>query len=259
MSQKFEIDNKTRFLVLYLDAEMKASRISRILDRPERTIRDWIEKTEEGRDIRQVRKGRGPKSKVSKIEQKRIIRQARQTPQKATTRRLAAKNDLGKSTIHRLLIQKGFKYKNLKTVPELTLKQKSERIDHCLEMTAGDGQKIYQTFYSDEMGIRLSNLPKTKAWQESGKKIEMEIESEDIKLNCWGGISFRGATTLEIFKENLKGPTYQNILGRHIQEMEDLYPTGFFFIHDNHQSHTSVHGYMENMNLERIKLPILLI
>ena len=255
MSQKFEIDDKTRFLVLYLDAEMKPSRISRILNRPERTVRDWAEKTEEGKDIREVQKGRGRQSKLSKIEQKRILRQTKQTPQKATTRRLAAKNDLEKSAIHRLVIQKCLKYKGLKFVQELTSKQKSERIDYCLEMTEGDGQKIYQTFYSDEMGIRLSDIGKTKAWQEPGKKIEMEIEYEDVKLNCWAAVSLRGATTLEIFKENLKGITYQNILGRHIQEMNNLYPTGFFFIHDNHQSHTYAHDYLKNMNLERIKLP----
>lgn len=70
MSQKFEIDDKTRFLVLYLDAEMKPSRISRILNRPERTVRDWAEKTEEGKGIREVQKGRDVNQNYQRLNKK---------------------------------------------------------------------------------------------------------------------------------------------------------------------------------------------
>jgi len=50
---------------------------------------------------------------------------------------------------------------------------------------------------------------------------------------CGGAISFRGATSLEIFRENLKGPLYKGIPIKHREEMEALYAEGFYFIHDN--------------------------
>ena len=45
MSFDPKLDNKTRFLVLYLDVKMKAETISNILGRSLRTIQDWASKT----------------------------------------------------------------------------------------------------------------------------------------------------------------------------------------------------------------------
>lgn len=81
------------------------------------------------------------------------------------------------------------------------------------------------------------------------------FSDQNLKLNCWGAVSAEGATSLEIFEDNLKGSTYQTILEKHIPEMDGLYPDGFFFVHDNHQSHKAVEGWMANHNLERIKFP----
>jgi transposase len=255
MASALGIDDKVRFLVLFLDADMKSTRISRLIDRSERTIRDWISKTRQGVDIRVVEEGRGSKKKVTGVKQKKVLRQIRENPQSATTRRLGAKNDISKSAIHRLLVQKGLKYLGLNPVPELSEDQKDARVEHCLDMTSDDGRRIYQTFYADEMGIRLSDVNKTKSWQDPIKKIKVELPEYDVKLNCWAAISYEGATSLEIFKDNLKRPVYQNIVNKHKKEMEELFPDGFYYIHDNHPTHKSVHGWMENNNLERIELP----
>jgi len=57
-------------------------------------------------------------------------------------------------------------------------------------------------------------------------------------LNCWGGISVNGATSLHIFKGSLKGTVYQETLEEHISEMEEPFPDGYYFQHDKHSSHT---------------------
>ena len=51
MADEYGINDKFCFLVLYIDANKKPSHISRILDRFERTIRDWISKIEIERGI----------------------------------------------------------------------------------------------------------------------------------------------------------------------------------------------------------------
>ena len=71
MISDFDIDIKTRFLVLHLDAQMKLTRISDILRTSLRAIQDWTDKTDEGQDIIEVGAGRGNKPKVtSKLKQK---------------------------------------------------------------------------------------------------------------------------------------------------------------------------------------------
>jgi len=216
MSSNFNIDDKTRFLVLYLNADLKISVISRLLDRSERTLRDWAIKTNRGQDIREIISGRGQKPKVTQADEKKVVRQVRETPHKASTRMLASKGDLGKSTIHRILTQKGFRYRNYGSLSKLTSDQEDERVQFCQEMTADNGDVIYQTFYSDEMGIRLSEAHKTKGWQRPGEIMELEFPDQDVKVNCWGAVSAEGAFSLEIFEYNLKASTYQTILERYI-------------------------------------------
>ena len=58
-------------------------------------------------------------------------------------------------------------------------------MEHCMEITAEDGRKVYQTFYADEMGTRLSEVNKTKGWQNPLKKIKVQVPEVDVKLNCW--------------------------------------------------------------------------
>lgn len=255
MSDSFGLDDKTRFLVLYLDAEMKPSRITKILKRPERTIYDWIDRTDQGEDIRDVKKGRGRKSTISATEKKMIMRQVREIPHKATTRRLAGRHELGKSSIHRILVEKNAKYEAFSTLKELNSDEKLNRVEFCKEMLGKRSRKIEQTFYSDEMGIKLSETTPKKTWQTPTKKVKLQKPIQNVKLNCWGAVSRMGATSLELFKENLKAPKYQSILEEHQLEMQKMYPNGFFFIHDNHKTHTACEAWMENNDLERIQFP----
>jgi len=91
------------------------------------------------------------------------------------------------------------------------------------------------------MGIRLSEVNKTKGWQNPLKKIKVEELEVDVKLNCWAALSYEGATSLKIYTDNLNRLLYQRILNAHKQEMEEKYPNGFYYVHDNLPLHQSVH------------------
>ena len=57
----YEIDDKTRFLVLYQDVTQSVSSISHYTKVSERTIRYWISQLQKGEDIFKVQEGRGRK------------------------------------------------------------------------------------------------------------------------------------------------------------------------------------------------------
>jgi len=105
------------------------------------------------------------------------------------------------------------------------------------------------------MGIRLSDTTIKKAWGAPSKKVKVEKPKKDVKLNCWGAISLRGATTLHIFKDNLKAAQYKGILEEHIPEMEALYPEGYLFQYDKSSVHKTCEEWMDNNYIRRVVFP----
>lgn len=170
MSFKPNIDNKTRFLVLYLDAEMKASRVSKTLGVSLRTIQDWIRKTEEGYDVRKIASGRGRKTTKTPALKKKVLRQTKMFPQKVSTRNLAARDGVNRTIIHNIFVEKGLKYQSPNILPELTMDQMQKRTAYCSNMLETNGEKIYETFFSDEMGIKLSEAHPKKTWDSHIRK-----------------------------------------------------------------------------------------
>jgi len=250
-----QLDLKTKFFVLYLDAQMKVSRMAKLLKMSERTLRDWIQKTNENKDIRITEEGRGAKSTITKSLEDKIVRRVREAPQKASTRSLGDRYGVNKNQVHSILKKRKFEYKSTEITQELTPQEKNNRIKFCNDMLNKDGEKLDQVFFSDEMGIRLSDATLKKAWGDPYKKVKVEKPKKDVKLNCWGAISVRGATTLHIFSDNLKKQRYQNILEEHIPEMQALYPEGFLFQQDKHSAHQACQKWMDDNNIQRVLFP----
>jgi len=256
MQFKDQIDIKDRFLVLYFDAQMGPIQLSRILEVPGRTIRDWINRVKNGEDIREVKKGRGRKRSITPDIEAKVLRTARQSYAKTSTRRVGAKLDIGKSSVHRIFQQKRYRYQSLIDTPELTTQEKERRVSYCEEMVAGEGQAIDETFFSDETGIKLSESHPTRAWSRPGRKIEAKTPKRDVKVNCWAAISTRGATSLHIYEGSLTGLRYCDILQAGIPEMERLYPEGFYFQQDNHPAHKLNEEWQAENDLRPIHFPI---
>ena len=70
------------------------------------------------------------------------------------------------------------------------------------------------------------------------KRSNQEISSP--KLHVWGAFSARGTFPLKVFRENLTGEVYTNILNEClVTQAETLYPDGWIFQEDNDPKHTS--------------------
>ena len=257
MCEKFGIDYKTRFLVLYFDAQMDIHEISKIISRPVRTMRHWLTVIKKGEDIRIVKKGRGPKRSITEETENKIIQMVNEDTEGTSLRKIAARTGLAHSTISGILAKKGFKYKTFDQSIVFEEDERMIRVDFCKRMLADEGNLIYKTFYSDEMGIELSSARKTKGWHNPSEKIKRKLATENTKLSCWGAISAKGATSLEIYKKGMNGDLFRQVIENHKEEMENLYPEGeFYFIQDNHPTHRMNEDWMiQEQKLEIIKLP----
>ena len=255
MSKKYGVDDKTRFLVLYLDAEMSGPDIAKLLNRAGSTVRRWISITKKGKDIRA--ETRGPKKSISEETQNKITQMVIEDPEGATLKRLAARVGHSHSTIQKILAKKGFKYKAFDQSVVYEEDERMLRVDFCNRMLADDGRLIYRTFFSDEMGIELKRVHKNRAWQLATEKLRKKNAAENIKVDCWAAISAQGATSLEIYKKGMNGDLYRQIIESHKTEMEMLYPDGeFYFIQDIHPVHRMNEEWIvKEMKLGLIKLP----
>ena len=257
MCEKYNIDDKTRFLVLYLDARLDVLEIAKIINRSKKTMYRWEALTKNGEDVRIPKKRSGRPKKITEETEHNIIQTVKANPEGASTKKLAARIGVSRRSITRLLNLKGYKYQGIKINYDYTEDERTNRVDFCRRMLADEGKLIYRTFFSDEMGIELNQAYKNKAWQIPTEKIRKKLSAENVKLDCWGAISAHGATSLEIYKKGMKGDRYRQIIERHKVEMENLYPDGeFYFLQDSHPTHRMNEDWIvEQQQMRLIKLP----
>ena len=62
---------------------------------------------------------------------------------------------------------------------------------------------IDEIFFSDEMGINLSDILTTKDQSGPRKKVKVEKPITDVRVSRWGAISRYGAASLEIYQGTL--------------------------------------------------------
>ena len=194
-----DVDPKLRFLVLYLDAELTTKEISHITETNYFTVQDWIRRTNRGEDIRKICKGRGRKPTFSSETKTKVVRAVRSNPEKYSTRSLASKFGMSHTTVSNILKEKGFSYRSNQIVQTLTDEEMGNRVEFCQEMLSNE-RILFETFYSDKMGINLSDAHRNKTWARNHQSMEIETPQQDVRINCWGAISFQGATSLSTRK-----------------------------------------------------------
>ena len=257
MCDKLGIDDKTRFLVLHLDAHLDAPEISKIINRKIKIVKCWETRTKKGEDIRVPRKKPRPEKVISEEIENRIIQMVKENPELVSLKKLAARAGVSTSTVHTVLTKKGYKYLGFDKSLIYEKEERLVRVEFCKKMLADDCRLIYRTFFSDEMGIELNYSHKTRVWQIPTERIRGKGTADNVKLDCWAAISAQGATSLDIYYKGMKGELYRQVIERHKAEMDKLFPDGdFYFIQDNHQTHRMNEDWlMKKQNLKLIKWP----
>jgi len=206
MTFHYDLDPKTRFVVLYQDAKMKSTRISKLTGVPLRTVQDWIQKLENNIDIFQ-HESKNLAMKIDDQVRESIVDDTKVAPTTSSTRKIGARYNVSHTAVRNVLIEEGFQFRKLPKKASLTEEEMENRVSYCKDMLKYKCKQIKRCFFSDEMGIRLTELSKgDKGWMQPQKKLKVERVDKDVKLNCWGAISWQGATSLHIFSDNLKIP-----------------------------------------------------
>jgi len=115
--------------------------------------------------------------------------------------------------VQEILKTKNFSYKSVQSLKPLTLEEKKKRVKYCRKMLK-------------RKGISLSDAHKKKTWSSGTKKVKI-TPKYDTKLNCWGAISYHGASSLHIYQGTLKAQTHRDILEEHIEELNNVCPDGY--------------------------------
>ena len=258
MCEKLNIDDKTRFLVLYFDARLNVREISKILNRSRMTVKRWASITRKGQDIRMAKPKSGRPKIISEEIENNIVQMIKENNGASITK-LAVRIGISRNTISKILAKKGYKYKAIAMENTITHSEEERmiRVDFCKKMLSDEGKLIYRTFFSDEMGVELNSIQRNRAWQCSTEKITKKVFTSGIKLDCWGAVSAQGATSLDIYQKGMKGELYRQVIERHKAEMEKIYPYGdFYFIQDNHPTHRMNEEWVvTEQQLNLIKLP----
>jgi transposase len=252
-----DIDPKLRFIVLLQDADMKVSRISKIIGKSPSTLYEWKSKLENGVDIFEYH-SQNSKKKIGDEKRQSIIKDVHQESRPVSSRRLSARHNVSHTTICNILHEEGMKYGKREQMHELNPLTEANRVAFCKDMLKYNSSRIKRTFFSDEMGIRLTELSDSaKTWIPLvKKKVKKGGVSRDAKINCWAGISWNGATSLHIFKPNLTNDIYQGILKEHVMELEEAYGNKkVYFQQDNHPAHTNVGIFDDHPKIKVLDFP----
>ena len=182
---------------------------------------------------------------------------AKEAPRWASTKKLGARYDLSHTAVRDVLLNERFEFRKPEKKNTLTGDEMEDRVLYCKDMLKYKASKIKRCLFSDEMGIRLTKLYKPKKlWMLPHAELNEERIDQDVKVNCWGAISWNGATSLHIFSQNLKNPLYQSIVNSHKIEMENLYQEkDFYYQQDNHPTHNKLDVFNDNQNIEIIDFP----
>ena len=208
MTFHYDLDPKIRFIVLYQDAQMKPTRISKLIGIPLRTVYDWIQKLEDDIDILE-HQSKNFSQKIDDQTRMDITNDAKEPPSRAITRKLGARYDLSHTAVRDVLLNERFEFRKPEKKNTLTGDEMEDRVLYCKDMLKYKASKIKRCLFSDEMGIRLTKLYKPKKlWMLPHAELNEERIDQDVKVNCWGAISWNGATSLHIFSQNLKNPLY---------------------------------------------------
>jgi len=255
MTFSFDFEEPTLFLVLYQHVSRKASVIHKYSKIPQATIYRYIHKIEKNINILERQKGQGRKETITDSIKKKVVRTTRRKPHNSTVRSLSNQYNIGKSSVDRILVEKNFSYRRVRIQKVLTTAEKRDRVTFCQDMIKLKDRKLLHIFYSDETGYNLSEAHRNKVWNPPNKQVKVDFTNKDIRVNCWGAISSCGATSLHIYKSNLKADTYETILTTHKEEMDLLYPDGYFYQHDNLSSHTAAEDWMRRARFNIVHFP----
>ncbi|KAI6657844.1 hypothetical protein LOD99_586 [Oopsacas minuta] len=134
--------------------------------------------------------------------------------------------NLSHETVRKELQRRGYTHKVVRSIPILTDPHKQQRVLWAKNNKHTDWERVV---FSDEMSIWLAG-GRIRLWCKGDQLAVKQSNKHSPKLYDWGAISAHGTFPLQVFRQNLTGEFYRNILNEClITQAQVLYPDGWSF------------------------------
>jgi transposase len=210
-----------------------------IPDLPKRTVYDYQKKLQIGQKF-DHRSNSGRPSKINSEDLKVIrgeLREKKFSSCKSLSKKLKEEKnkEVHPTTIRNTLKKHLYANKGPEIVPALTTEQKAERVLWAKEHLADNWTK---TIFSDETSIWLDGAH-VKRWMPAHQAYSVERRKYPPKLHVWGAISKKGIFGPTIWRENMNGELYTDILNYNWGDIEHAfrYTRGWRFQQDGDPKH----------------------
>ena len=253
-----ELQQRDLIQKLFQAGITKAPAISTRTDIPISTVYRIISKLRKNDGIER-KKGSGKSRKLMSNDGRALVQLAIQN-RKMSVRNLTSKfnltrrKNLSHETVRKELLRRGYNRKLARRIPLLTEKHRQQRVSWAKDNKRTDWEKVV---FSDEMSIWLSGN-RVYLWCKGDEKAVKPTCKHTPKLHVWGAFSARGTFPLKVFRENLTGYVYTNILNECLPtQAAVLYPDGWVLQEDNDPKHTSkiARKFREDSDIGRMDWP----
>lgn len=214
--------------------------IGRALKVKHQTVAAVFKKFQETGDVRDFARTGRP-SKTTSAQDKELIHIARRHDEEPSTdiadrfqqrtgTRLAA------SSVRRHLVAAGLEARPFASKPALTEAQKAKRLSFAHDNRR---RRWGEVLFSDETKIALGSRKRLVRRFKGEKKYKRTFKHPG-SVNVWGCFGRRGFGSIHIFRENLTGELYRDILNTHLrQSAAACVPARWVFQDDNDPKHRS--------------------
>ena len=239
-----KIANRSRVKTFFNEINLSPSQISRRTKIPERTVRRWCSRIDEGWDLKDKKKSGRPKKlseKNLKWLKKKTIRKRKRSPNYLQKKlELEKKVIVSKETVRRSLHSLHLKPIRPQKVPRLDDGKKQKRVEFCQKYLNHPWEKV---LFTDEKFFSLTppyNIKNDVIWGESGDKNQTQ-QWRSTGVNVWGGISHYGKTDLIFLQGKQDSLNYINqCLAPQLRKMRSIFgKTTWWMQQDGAKKHTS--------------------
>jgi transposase len=210
-----------------------------------KTVNEIMKKYRETGSI-EDRPGRGRKRKISKEDEKKMIKLAKKE-KPATEIAQMYTSDTGKSiavnTVRQLLHEHHFYFLPKVKIQALSEAHKQARLQYAIEQ---QNYNWSQVLFSDEKTFWLGSET-SHCWQQLDKRVQHTVTRYPPKLHVWAAAGYYFKTKLYFFTQNMNQTLYQQIIKANLREKKITYAPDcpkkirgkWVYLQDNDPKHTA--------------------
>lgn len=223
-----------------------------------RTVASIFSRFDSTRNVRDLDRSGRPR-RTTPAQDKELVHIARRHPDEPSRRTSARLRDhtgvqLDASTVRRRLVAEGLAAHPYTTKPALSAVQKQKRLSFAKRHRL---RKWSNVLFSDETKVVLGTRKHLVRRYKGEKKFKRTFKHPG-SVNVWGCFGRRGFGNIHIFRENMTGEIYKDILDRHLlASAAHVVPARWIFQEDNdpkHRSHVA-QKWLREHNIKRLEWP----